>query len=155
SIAERKQALESSLRHRGKLAIMCQVGAGNVPETLDLLDHATRAGADSALVVPPYYYKNPSPEGLAGFYEPILRAARIPILLYNIPQTSGAPITPELLRRLASYERLYGMKDSFSKQEAMLAFLRDFPKLRIMTGVPGNLATNLKNQGAGGLTGNG
>jgi 4-hydroxy-tetrahydrodipicolinate synthase len=155
SAVERKQVLESALRHRGKLAVMCHVGAGNLPDTLDLLDHATRAGADSVLVVPPYYYKNPSVEGLAAFYEPILRAARLPVLLYNIPQLSGAPITPELLRRLSPFDRLYGMKDSFSKPDAMIGFLRDFPNLRIMTGVPANIEANLKNHGAGGLIGNG
>ncbi len=155
SPAERKQVLESSMRHRGKLAVMCQVGAGNLPDTLDLMEHATHAGVDSILVVPPYYYKNPSVDGLFAFYEPILRAARLPVLLYNIPQLSGAPITPELLRRLSVFDHLYGMKDSFSKRDAMLAFLRDFPNLKIMTGVPSNIEANLQNHGAGGLTGNG
>ena len=155
SAAERKQVLESSMRHRGKLAVMCHVGACNLPDTLDLMEHATHTGVDSILVVPPYYYKNPSVDGLAAFFEPILRAARLPVLLYNIPQNSGAPITPELLRRLSSFEHLYGMKDSFSNQDAMLAFIRDFPNLKIMTGVPGNIAANLQHHGAGGLTGNG
>ena len=155
SIDERKRALESTLKHRGKLGVMCQIGACNVPENLVLLDHATGAGADSVLVVPPYYFKNPRVEGLASFYEPILRVAKLPVLFYNIPQLSGAPITPELLRRLSSFDRLYGMKDSYSKQDAMLAFIRDFPRLKIMTGAPGNIEANLKNNGAGGLTGNG
>lgn len=77
------------------------------------------------------------------------------MLLYNIPQLSGAAITPELLRRLSGFDHLYGMKDSFSKRDAMLALLRDFPRLKIMTGVPGNIEANLTNNGAGGLTGNG
>jgi 4-hydroxy-tetrahydrodipicolinate synthase len=155
SIKERKQALESTMKHRRGLSIMCQVGTSNVPETLELLDHATGMGVDSVLVIPPYYYKNPTVEGLASFYEPVLKAAKLPVLLYNIPQLSGSPITPDLLRRLTSFDRLYGMKDSFSKEDAMLSFLREFPKLKIMTGVPGNIETNLKNGGAGGLTGNG
>ena len=155
SVPERKQALESTMKHRGKLAVICQVGACNLPDTLDLLDHAGRVGVDAALVVPPYYYKNPSVEGLAAFLEPVLRAAKLPVMLYNIPQVSGAPITPELLRRLTPFERLYGMKDSYSKPDALVAFLREFPKLHIMTGVPGNIEVNLKNGGAGGLTGNG
>lgn len=155
SVQERKQALESTLKHRGKLRIMCHVGASNLPETLQLLDHATGAGADSILVLPPYYYKNPSVDGLCAFYEPILRATRRPVLLYNIPQLSGAPITAELVRRLSSFESLYGMKDSFSKQDAMLAFIRGFPSLKFMTGVPGNIEVNLANKGAGAITGNG
>jgi len=155
SIKERKQSLESTMKHKGKLSVMCQIGASNIPETLELLDHATGAGADSVLVLPPYYYKNPSVDGMAAFFEPVLKAAKLPVLVYNIPQLSGAPITPELLRKLAPHDRLYGMKDSFSKVDAMLAFLKEFPKLRIMTGVPGNIEANLKNGGAGGLTGNG
>jgi 4-hydroxy-tetrahydrodipicolinate synthase len=155
SVAERKQALESTVKHRGKLGVICQVGACNLPDTLELLDHAAHAGADTALVVPPYYYKNPSVDGLAAFFEPVLRAAKLPVMVYNIPQVSGAPITPELLRKLAPFERLYGMKDSYSKPDALIAFLREFPRLHIMTGVPGNIEVNLKNGGAGGLTGNG
>src|SRR4051812_9011182 len=70
SIKERKQALESTMKHRHGLSVMCQVGTSNVPETLELLDHATGAGVDLVLVLPPYYYKNPTVEGLASFYEP-------------------------------------------------------------------------------------
>jgi 4-hydroxy-tetrahydrodipicolinate synthase len=105
--------------------------------------------------MPPFYFKNPSVDGLAAYYEPLLKAAKIPVLLYNIPQLSGAAITAELLRRLSKFERLYGMKDSFSKAEPLVAFIREFPKLKILTGVPQNVAANLEAGGAGALTGNG
>jgi 4-hydroxy-tetrahydrodipicolinate synthase len=155
SVKERKQILESFLRHKGKLSILCQVGTPNLPETLDLLAHAAAAGADSALVLPPFYFKNPSVDGLAAFYEPILKAAKVPVLLYNIPQLSGVAITAELLQRLSKFDRLYGMKDSFSKAEPLVAFIREFPKLKILTGVPQNVAADLQAGGGGALTGNG
>jgi 4-hydroxy-tetrahydrodipicolinate synthase len=155
SVKERKQILESFLRHKGKLSILCQVTTPNLPETLELLEHAATVHADFALALPPFYYKNPSIDGLVAFYEPILKAARIPVLLYNIPQNSGVPITAELLRRLSKYERLYGMKDSFSKAEPLVAFIRDFPKLKFLTGVPQNVVTDLEAGGGGALTGNG
>ncbi len=155
SVKERKQILESFLRHKGKLAIMCQVGTPNLAETLELLDHAASAGAGSALVLPPFYYKNPSVEGVAAYYEPILKAARLPVLLYNIPQLSGVPINPELLRRLSSFDRLYGMKDSFNKADVLVSNIRAFPKLKFLTGVPQNIVADLEAGGAGALTGNG
>lgn len=155
SVAERKQALESTLKHAGKLSVMCQISTSNLPETLDLLEHAQRAGAGSVLALPPFYFKNVTLEGLLAWYVPILKTARVPVLLYNIPQLSGVAITPALLHRLESMDRLYDMKDSFSKTDAMIAFLKEFPKLRILTGVPGNIEANLANSGAGGLTGNG
>jgi 4-hydroxy-tetrahydrodipicolinate synthase len=155
SIKERKRILESFVRHKGKLSIPCQVGAANLPDTLELLEHAAAAGADAALVLPPYYYKNVPLDGVKAFYEPILKAARIPVLLYNIPQMSGVPITPELIRRLSSHERLYGMKDSFNKADQLVANIREFPKLKILTGVPQNVVADLEVGGGGALTGNG
>lgn len=155
SVRERKQVLESVVKHKGSLSLMAQVGTSNVPETLELLDHATHLGAESVLVIPPYYFKNPQVEGLAAFYEPVLKAAKVPVFLYNIPQNSGSPITPELLRRLSSFETLHGTKDSFSKADVMTSFIKEFPKLKIITGVPGNIETNLKEGGAGAITGNG
>lgn len=155
SVKERKQILESFLRHKGKLSIPVQVAAPNLPETLELLEHAAAAGADAALVLPPFYYKNPAIDGLVAFYKPVLDAARIPVMLYNIPQLSGVPITPELLRRLSAFERLYGMKDSFNKADQLVSNIREFPKLKILTGVPGNITADLEAGGAGALTGNG
>ena len=155
SVKERKQILESFVRHKGKLTILSQVGTPNLPETLDLLAHAASAGANRALVLPPFYYKNPSVDGLTAYFDSILKAARIPVMVYNIPQVSGVAITPELLRRLSKYERLYGMKDSFSKTDPMLEFIKEFPKLKILTGVTQNIAADLRAGGGGALTGNG
>jgi len=155
SVKERKQITESYARHRGRLAFMVQVGAPNLSDTLELLAHATAAGAESALVAPPFYFKNVSTEGLARFFVPVLEAARIPILLYNIPQLTGVPISADLLRRLSSSPNLFGIKDSFSKVDAMTATIREFPHLHILTGVPGNISANLKSGGAGAITGNG
>ena len=155
SVRERRQIVESYARHRGRLALMVQVGAPNLPDTLQLLAHATAAGAESALVAPPFYFKNVSTEGLVHFFQPVLEAARIPILLYNIPQLTGVPITFDLLRRLSSNPNLYGIKDSFSKADVMTTTIREFPRLQILTGVPGNIAANLEAGGAGAITGNG
>ena len=53
---ERKFALQTYLRHKGNMRALCHVGASSLPDTLDLLRHAQGAGAEVALVVPPYYY---------------------------------------------------------------------------------------------------
>jgi 4-hydroxy-tetrahydrodipicolinate synthase len=155
SVAERKRILEVMLQHRGNLDVMCHVTTPNLPETLELLDHAARAGADKALVLPPYYYKNPTVEGLEAFFVPVLEKARIPVLLYHIPATSGVPITPELVRRLSRYEKLYGIKDSSGNQQGLLDFIREFTRLRILTGSPRLITIAIQNGGGGAITGNG
>ncbi len=155
SVAERKKILESVVRDKGSLEVMCQVAAPNVPETLELLHHAAGAGADLVLVLPPFYYKNPSVDGLTRYFSPVLEAARAPVLLYHIPQVSAVEIRHELLRRLSQYDKLYGIKDSSGKPEGLTAYIREFPKLKIFTGSHKLIEMALKQGGTGAITGNG
>ncbi len=155
SVAERKRNLEVYLRAKGGLEVMCQTGTPNLPETLDLLRHAADAGADEALVLPPFYIKNPPLEGLVRYYSSVLDSARVPVLLYHIPATSGVPITTELLKRLEGHPRLYGLKDSSGDAAGTAAFIQTFPKLKIFTGSARHIAAMLKLGAAGAITGNG
>src|SRR3984957_1746382 len=68
SVAERKRVAETALKHRSGLEMIVQVGTPNLPETLDLLAHAQAHGADQALCIPPFYFKNPSTQGLTKYY---------------------------------------------------------------------------------------
>lgn len=149
SIAERKQILESNVRHKGRLYVIAGIGTTNLAETLDLLAHAQGVGADSVLVVPPFYYKSPSLQGLTSYYARILEAARIPVLLYNIPQMSGVTISHELIVQLSVYDHLYGIKDSSGKWESAQGYITKFPKLCTFVGKDVLISEALK-LGAGG-----
>jgi len=155
SVSERKKILETMVKNRGNLEIICQVATPNLPETLELLDHAAGAGADKALVLPPFYFKKPSVEGLTAFFTPVLEKAQIPVLLYHIPGTSGVPISLDLVRNLSKYEKLHGIKDSSGSAEGLLAFIKEFPKLKTLTGSGRLISMALQNGGGGAITGNG
>ena len=155
SAAERRRILEAMMKGKGSLDVFCHVGCSNLPDTLELLAHAEDTGVEAALVIPPFYYKNPKVDGLERYYTSVLNAARVPVLLYHIPATSGVPITHELVRRLTGHERLYGLKDSSGEREGLLAFIKEFPKLKVFTGSPRLIATALQSSGAGAITGNG
>lgn len=145
SVAERKKAAETALKHRSGLEMIIQVGTPNLPETLDLLAHATANGADQVLCIPPFYFKNPSLEGLVHHYSQIMEAARIPVNLYHIPGTSAVPISHELLHALEKYPMLAGIKDSTGNADGYAAFCKEFPKLNMMSGTDNNIPTALKN----------
>lgn len=155
STAERKRNLEVFLRHKGSLSIMCQIGTTNLAETTELLHHAEGAGADSVLILPPFYFNQPSDEGLLRFYEPILETARLPVYLYNIPQLSEVEITLNLVQRLSAFDKLAGIKDSWGKLERTTAYAQDFPKLKVYTGASRLIAQVMKAGAIGALTGNG
>jgi len=152
---ERKWTLETYLKQKGSLRVLAHVGASNVKDTLDLTRHAQDAGVDALLVIPPFYYNQPTTEGLARFYEPVLETARVPVLLYNIPQVSGVSITPELVQRFSSHPRLWGIKDSWGKAQWTASYMKTFPHLAVFTGASALIEGVLKQGGAGALTGNG
>jgi 4-hydroxy-tetrahydrodipicolinate synthase len=142
-VAERKKVAETALKHRSGLEMMVQVGTPNLPETLDLLAHAQANGADQVLCIPPFYFKNPSTDGLTKYYSQILEATKLPVNLYHYPGMSAVPITPQLLHNLEHYPNLAGIKDSTGDAKAYAALLQEFPKLNLMTGTEGNLTAAL------------
>jgi 4-hydroxy-tetrahydrodipicolinate synthase len=79
-------------------------------------------GADALVVGSPYYF---SVDGTAQqrHVEAILGTVSLPVLLYNIPQATHNPLTPETVARLAQDPRILGIKDSAGDFEAFQGFL--------------------------------
>ncbi|MBX9600147.1 MAG: dihydrodipicolinate synthase family protein [Bryobacteraceae bacterium] len=155
STDERKAILETCMVNRGGLSVMAHVGSPSLPDTFELLEHAASSGAESVLAVPPFFYRNPPLEGLAVYYEAILHASPLPVHLYHIPRLSGAPISVELIRRLAEFPNLRGLKDSHNTPQGHAELVKEFPDLDIYAGFAECLTANLSNGGAGCITGNG
>ncbi|HVC21497.1 MAG TPA: dihydrodipicolinate synthase family protein [Vicinamibacterales bacterium] len=143
SVAERRTIAEVALKHANGLDMIVQTGTPDFPETLELSRHAADHGANGLLIVPPFYYKAPPTEGIARYYSMIFDAVKIPINLYHIPGTSGVPISIQLLRSLAHYPNLAGIKDSNGIPEEYETFADEFPHLNIRTGTVNNLENAL------------
>jgi 4-hydroxy-tetrahydrodipicolinate synthase len=99
-----------------------------LPDSVRLTAHAVKAGCGGVLMLPPFYYKGVSDEGLfRGFAEVIERVgdARLHVYVYHIPPVSQVPITLALIERLlkAYPGTVAGVKDSsgdWSNTKAML-----------------------------------
>jgi 4-hydroxy-tetrahydrodipicolinate synthase len=97
--------------------LMVGTGTPDLATTISLTRLAYELGFAGALVLPPYYYKGVSDDGLLAWFERLIEAtaeAPVPIYLYNFPQMTGIRFSPELARRLkaAFRERIAGAKDS-------------------------------------------
>jgi 4-hydroxy-tetrahydrodipicolinate synthase len=153
SLSERKQALEAVLPHRGELTLIAGTGAACVIDAIELTRHAAQAGADAALALPPFFYKNTSVQGMADYFHAVLDAADIPVLLYNIPQHSAVTITDELLALLDGHPNLAGIKDSSGDWNSTCGYITRHPGLRIFSGSDRLVCSCLEAQGAGAISG--
>ncbi len=81
--------------------------------TVSLVNRLADLGADAALVKPPHYYKaRMTRDALRLFFFRVADEARIPVLIYNIPQNTGVPVEPPLVVELSGHPNIVGIKDS-------------------------------------------
>jgi len=111
--------------------MMPGTGCSAFTDTVRLTAHAVRRGCGGALMLPPFFYKNVSDEGLFRTYSEIIQRVgdkRLRVFLYHIPQFSMAPISLGLTERLlAAYpDQVAGMKDSSGDWSNTAAFLDAF-----------------------------
>ena len=95
----------------GKVPVMAGAGSNSTAEAIELAKHAERAGADSVLVVVPYYNK-PTQEGMYQHFKAINDAVGIPIFIYNIPGRSVVDMSVDTFKRLAELPNIAGVKDA-------------------------------------------
>ena len=155
STGERKQAIDSVLR-AGVDPDQLIVGTGccALTDTVDLTDHALNAGVQRVLVLPPFYYKNVSVDGLFAVYDHLLQSVgsiRLSVYLYHFPEMSATPIVPEIVERLtqAYPGSIAGFKDSSGDWESISAMIRNFPEIQIFAGSEQFLLDTLRAGGAG------
>ena len=95
----------------GKLPVIAGTGSNSTEEAISLTSHAEKMGADSALIVTPYYNK-PTQEGLYQHYKAINDRCGIPIIIYNIPGRSVIDMTVDTMARLYELKNIVGVKDA-------------------------------------------
>lgn len=120
---ERMRLLEAVMAQRGSMSVIAGTGACAVTDAVALTRHAGACGADAVLVLPPFFVRAPTAEGLAAYFGAVLDAARVPVLLYHIPQFTAVEITPALVELLAGHPRLAGIKDSEGDWETTQAWI--------------------------------
>ncbi|WP_417808327.1 4-hydroxy-tetrahydrodipicolinate synthase [Thioclava sp.] len=101
---------------KGRIPVIAGAGSNSTAEGVRLIQHASKTGADAALVVTPYYNK-PTQRGLIAHYTALHDACDLPIIIYNIPGRSVIDMAPETMGELAKLERIIGVKDATGKLE--------------------------------------
>lgn len=149
--------------------MMPGTGCCSITETVALTTHAVQHGCAGVLMLPPFYYKDVSEEGLYGYFSEVVQRvgdARLRIYLYHIPPVAMVGITVQLVERLlkAYPNAIAGMKDSSGDWNNTKTFLDAFAdtahpvadspwrartEFDVFVGSESFLLANMRNGGAG------
>ncbi|MGC2354268.1 MAG: dihydrodipicolinate synthase family protein, partial [Candidatus Udaeobacter sp.] len=145
--------------------IMPGTGCCSITETVALTAHAVKHGCAGVLMLPPFYYKDVSEEGLYRYFSEVVQRVgdtRLKIYLYHIPPVAIVGITPRLVERLLKTypNAIAGMKDSSGDWNNTKTFLDAFAETArpartgfdVFVGSESFLLANMRNGGAGAIS---
>jgi 4-hydroxy-tetrahydrodipicolinate synthase len=158
SSAERKTLLEAVIAGGVRPErLLPGTGVAALTETVELTRHALSLGVNRVVMLPPFYYKGISEDGLFASYAEVVERigdARLQVVLYHIPQFSAVPITfPVIARLRARYSSVFvGLKDSAGEMSNMVALVDEFPGFAVLAGADPLMLPLLRKGGAGCIT---
>jgi 4-hydroxy-tetrahydrodipicolinate synthase len=163
SVAEKRKLLEALVAGGVPAsALMPGTGHSALSDSIEMTKAAVALGCAGVLMLPPFYYKGVSDEGLyRNFAEVIERVGdeRLQLYLYHIPPVSQVAISLELIERLlAKYPGIVaGVKDSSGEWSNTKAMLDAFGKrgFDVFAGSEVFLLDNMRHGGKGCITATG
>jgi 4-hydroxy-tetrahydrodipicolinate synthase len=119
---------------QGRVPVIACTAAGSTAEVIAYTLDAEDAGADGAMITPPYGMIEPTEAAIIGHFEAVAKRTNTALLLYNNPNISPS-LAPELLARLADIDGYVGIKQgavTFSEHAELIALAGD--RLRVFSG---------------------
>ena len=155
TLDERRRAIDAHLEAGIPASrLMPGTGACAIGDAVTLTRHAGEAGAAAVLLLPPFYYKKVSDDGLFAFVAKLIEgcgATAPPIMLYHIPPMATLGWSVDLVGRLrdAFPGVIAGMKDSSGDFDHTRMMIEAFPGLAIFPGAEVYLLKALRLGAAG------
>jgi 4-hydroxy-tetrahydrodipicolinate synthase len=123
---------------------MAGTGASSLNDAVRLTRHAFDCTFAAALVMPPFFFRDATDDGIVAFFEALFAQTSPPphsVLLYNFPRMSGITFHPRLVDRLIEEfpEVIAGMKDSSNDAWLQKEVLSEHPDLAMFPGSEGDL----------------
>ncbi|GAP55041.1 N-acetylneuraminate lyase, partial [Arthrobacter sp. Hiyo6] len=93
----------------GRAPVIAHVGTIRTADAIALARDAEAAGADAVSLIPPYYYRFTADE-ILGYYNRVMAATSLPVVIYNIPQFTQVQFDKTLAGPLLDQEQVLGVK---------------------------------------------
>ena len=119
-----------------RVPVVAATGSQSLADTLVLTDYASKAGADSLLVVTPYYIRPPQ-RGLVAYYNEVCRRTDLPVMIYHIPGRTAISVTLETVAQIRDQSpNMIGIKHAVNDLGFCSDLLKEFGEdFRIFVGL--------------------
>jgi 4-hydroxy-tetrahydrodipicolinate synthase len=158
-VSERIAVMEGLVEHGIPAArLLPGVGTPALTDTVLLARRAAELGCPGVLALPPFFYKNPSEDGLFAWFSEVIQrvGTGTRMFLYHFPAQSAVPFTVELVGRLlrAYPGTVKGIKDSSGDFANTRAYVEHFASegFEVYCGDDGHLRQLLEIGGAGSIS---
>lgn len=136
-----------------ELRVCAGVGAVTTRDTVRLACEAETAGVPVLAVIAPYFVQL-SQAQLERHFRDIAASTRLPIMLYNIPNRTGNPLSVETVVSLAEVSTIIGIKDSSGDLEYLERIIASVPEdFAVLVGSDGLILEALKAGAVGSVSG--
>ncbi|HEY7550270.1 MAG TPA: dihydrodipicolinate synthase family protein [Hyphomicrobiaceae bacterium] len=134
--------------------LMPGTGTCSLSDSIVLTQHALDLGCGGVLMLPPFYYKGPSEDGLHRYFAEVIEGVgddKLKVYLYHIPPMAQVGFSLPLIGRLTREfpDTVVGLKDSSGDWSNTAAILAEYPQLEVFPGSEVFLLDGLKNGAAG------
>ncbi len=159
-MAERMEAIEQLVKRGVPAAqIMVSASCAALPETLALTRHAVSMGVHGCLMMPPFFFKGVTDEGIIDSYRYVIDQVndpRLKLYLYHIPQVSGVGLSHHVIASLLELypHTILGIKDSACTTAHSVGLAETFMKdLTVYVGFEPDLPEMGKRGSTGAISG--
>ncbi len=158
SVRQKKDNIDFLLSNRIDPKILIPgTGSSSLDEAIDMTKHVVNYKVKAVLILPPFYYKNVTDEGIINYYRHIIERVgenQMMYILYHIPQNTYVSINMKMIEILIKLypNNIVGLKDSSGDSSRMLKVIKYFNNFSVFCG-DDSLALNVcKRGGAGAIT---
>lgn len=122
---------------RGRVPVLAGAGEAGTKRSIELARTLSKIGVQGLVVCPPYYFQSNSQSELIDHFAAVAGSIELPVMIYNIPQTTKTFIEAETVEVLSRIDNIVGVKDSsgdFTHFQELLMRFRKEQSFRVFQG---------------------
>ena len=106
----------------GRVPVYVGTGSCSTHDAIEMSKRAEAIGADALSVINPYFM-GISDAQVVNYYRMVAESVKIPVMLYNIPKSTGKNLSKEVVAEVAQIDNVKGVKDSSGNMDNLKDYI--------------------------------